>query len=214
MITLAIETSTNRGSIALLRDGECVLARAFASERSHNSQIFAPLGEALELANPELIVVGTGPGSYTGARIGIAAGIGISLSHGATLIGLPSVIAAEVPDPEMTYHIVGGARRGSVFYAEVARRQLAGEPELLEAGDLGRRLSRRNGVGRDNVFSFDRHPPGPDTVRVTQPSAQILAEIAAGLDPAEIAALAAAPVVPHYMGAPFVTTPKKRPRSG
>ena len=85
MITLAIETSTTRGSIALTRDGEVLLEQSFASERSHNSQIFAPLGEALELAIPELIAVGTGPGSYTGARIGIAAGIGIDESHGLRL---------------------------------------------------------------------------------------------------------------------------------
>ena len=90
MITLAIETSTTQGSVALMRDGECLLERAFASERSHNSQIFAPLQEALELATPDLIAVGTGPGSYTGARIGIAAGIGISLTHSASLIGIPS----------------------------------------------------------------------------------------------------------------------------
>ena len=87
MTILAIETSTNVGSIAVLRDGDCVFSKTFTSERSHNSQIFAPLGEALEITTPGLIAVGTGPGSYTGARIGIAVGIGIFLSINAKLIG-------------------------------------------------------------------------------------------------------------------------------
>ena len=202
MITLAIETSTARGSIALMRDGECVLERAFASERSHNSQIFAPLQEALELATPDLIAVGTGPGSYTGARIGIAAGIGISLTHSASLIGIPSITLAEFSDPERGYHIIGDARRGQFFYAEVIGRKLAREPELIDRDALDGRLA-----GGHHLVTFDPIPPAAG-IEVTRPSATILAAIANGLGAAELEALASAPVIPHYMGAPFVTQPR------
>jgi tRNA threonylcarbamoyladenosine biosynthesis protein TsaB len=204
MIILAIETSTTEGSIALLSGGECLLAQSFSSARSHNSQIFAPLADALELATPDLVVVGTGPGSYTGARIGIAAGIGISLTHDARLIGLPSVCAAAIPDPEETYHLIGDARRGSYFYAEVTARQLARDPELIDAAALGRLL-------QDDLrfYTFDLAPPAGG-IAVTNPSARILAGIAARLSDPEIATLAGAPVVPLYMSAPFVTAAKKR----
>ena len=203
VITLAIETSTTRGSIALARDGEVLLERSFASERSHNSQIFTPLGEALELATPELIAVGTGPGSYTGARIGIAAGIGISLTHDARLIGIPSVTLAESEGAAERYHLVGDARRGHFFYAEVEHRRLVREPELIDREELTARL------GDDrHLITFDPSPPAPG-ITVTRPSATILASVAEQLGEAEIEALASAPVVPHYMSAPFVTMPKK-----
>ena len=202
MITLAIETSTTRGSIALLRDGEGVFSNTFTSERSHNSHIFAPLGEALRIAQPDLIVVGTGPGSYTGARIGIAAGIGISLTHDARLIGLPSVLAAE---SSSSYHLVGDARRKSYFYAEVADRQLVRPPELIDREALDKLLQAE----RQPFVTFDAEPPAPG-IETSHASAQILAQLAGSLTESEIEALAAAPVVPHYMGAPFVTQAKKR----
>ena len=78
---LAIETSTRQGSVALRLGGRVEFAETFASQRSHNSQLFAPLEKALEIAERRitLVVVGTGPGSYTGARIGIAAGQGVAI---------------------------------------------------------------------------------------------------------------------------------------
>ena len=149
-------------------------------------------------------MVGTGPGSYTGVRIGIAAGIGISLSHDSKLIGLPSVAAAEIRDPESNYHLVGDARRGSYFYAEIEDRQLARDPELIGAGALAELLKH------DHQFvTFDPRPPALG-IEITKPNAGILAAIAAGLTDSQIESLAAAPVVPHYMSAPFVTTAKKR----
>ena len=68
---LSIDTSTQLGQIALLSDSNLVYEEAFTSERSHNSQIFYPLEKALNLCDGKgsLIVVGTGPGSYTGVRI-------------------------------------------------------------------------------------------------------------------------------------------------
>ena len=206
MNILAIETSTTRGSVALLRDNECVFTEEFTSERSHNSQIFAPLGEALELGTPDLIVAGTGPGSYTGARIGIAAGIGVSLSHDAKLIGLPSVIAADVVDPQGTYHLIGDARRGSFFYAEVTNRALVREPELIDGEALTALLEKEF-----HIITFDPTPPAQG-IECSKPKAEILAGIAAKMADSEIDSLAALPVVPHYMSAPFVTTPKKKVR--
>ena len=90
---VAIETSSPRGSVARYEDGRVVEVIGFTSDRSHNSVIFAPLAAALKAGPPDLIVAGTGPGSYSGIRVGIAAGLGISLTHGVPLIGLPSLTA-------------------------------------------------------------------------------------------------------------------------
>ena len=114
MLTLAIDTSTKTGRIAVAAGETVAFASEFTSERSHNSQIFAPLETALGACGdkPELIVVGTGPGSYTGVRIGIAAGLGIAMAHDIPIIGIPSACASAagaerwlspVLDPERYY---------------------------------------------------------------------------------------------------------------
>ena len=94
---LAIDTSTKEGRVSVLSENNIIFNEVFTSERSHNSQIFAHLEEALMSCNhaPSLIVVGTGPGSYTGIRIGIAAGLGLSMALEVPIIGIPSICAAE-----------------------------------------------------------------------------------------------------------------------
>ena len=86
---LALDLSTPRGDLAVLRGDDVVFTSAFVSERSHNAQVFAPLREALAVAGSDLdlIVIGTGPGSYTGVRIAIAAAQGVALSRGTDRTG-------------------------------------------------------------------------------------------------------------------------------
>ena len=75
MTILALETSTSQASLAVWRDGEVVREWSFCSERSHNSLLFAPLREAWAVAEPDLMVVGTGPGSYAGVRVALVASL-------------------------------------------------------------------------------------------------------------------------------------------
>ena len=93
---LAIDTSTATGRIAIAAGETVLFASEFTSQRSHNSQIFLPLESALDTCNRELdlIAVGTGPGSYTGVRIGIASGIAIAMALSIPVIGIPSACAA------------------------------------------------------------------------------------------------------------------------
>ena len=81
---LGIETATPRASLALYdRDADEVLwSRDFTTERAHNGVIFEPVSEMLEQYRDQLtgIVVGVGPGSYSGVRVGIAVANGLGLS--------------------------------------------------------------------------------------------------------------------------------------
>jgi tRNA threonylcarbamoyladenosine biosynthesis protein TsaB len=205
MTILAIETSNPRGSLAVVRDGVVIFVRTFISERSHNSQLFAPLGEALAVCGAELqgIVAGLGPGSYTGARIGIAAAQGIALSRNIPVFGLPSVLAPDVADLPAEFVVCGDARRGSYFTAEIRERRLVGEIELHNA----EALRIRRATDRERAwFSFDEIIPLslPD-VQLAKPSAVLLAKLAA--DPA----VNKTPRVlePIYLAGAFVTQPKK-----
>jgi tRNA threonylcarbamoyladenosine biosynthesis protein TsaB len=196
---LTIETSTARGSVALVRGGNVLFNHEFTADRSHNSLIFSPLEAALRTADPELIVVGTGPGSYTGVRVGLAAAIGLALARNIPLIGWPSLLAFDAP---AYCHVIGDARRGSYFLAEIEGGRLLTEPHLLSANELAARV-------KPPVFTFDDAPPLPG-VQHAVPSALRLAQAAACLSSSEIESLSRKTPEPLYLRAPFTTTPKAR----
>jgi len=106
---LAIDTATPYLVLGTL-SGELALLRG----RRHAETIFADIDSFLERAgltrqDLELIVVGEGPGSYTGLRIGAAAGMGMARALGIPLIGASTLAA------------VASRRRGRVRPALSAR---------------------------------------------------------------------------------------------
>lgn len=99
MITIALDTSLDvRVAVA---DGATVLARAgLADPRAHVEQLIPLLAKALaEAGDPavERVVVGVGPGPFTGLRVGIAAAQTWAMLRGAELVGVCSldVLAAQ-----------------------------------------------------------------------------------------------------------------------
>ncbi|MEN3940496.1 tRNA (adenosine(37)-N6)-threonylcarbamoyltransferase complex dimerization subunit type 1 TsaB [Prosthecobacter sp. SYSU 5D2] len=199
---LAIDLSSTRGVIAVLREGTLLFEAVFTAERSHNAQVFAPLGQALEAmgSEPGLIIIGTGPGSYTGVRIAIAAAQGIALSRGWPVIGWPSITTA----PEADCQVIGDARRGMFYTASVTNR-LLGPIEIVDAATAQARVQ----TGGD-WRSFDARPPlGLPQVQLCPPDAGRLAETAAGLSEDEIQALAARPLEPVYLQEAFITKARK-----
>jgi tRNA threonylcarbamoyladenosine biosynthesis protein TsaB len=118
MITLAIDTSTQTGSVVVMAFREVAFEETFSADRSHSSSLFAALERARYcFARLDQIVVGLGPGSYAGIRIGIAAALGMSLSLGVRLVGIPSIAALDVP--ATGYLAIGDARRGSFYLTHV-----------------------------------------------------------------------------------------------
>jgi tRNA threonylcarbamoyladenosine biosynthesis protein TsaB len=212
---LAIETSTPRGSVAVVKGDETVVyERSFSSERSHNSQLFEPLREALEKCGDDLraIVVGTGPASYTGVRIGIAAAQGVAMSRGVPLIGLPSVLALEVKGVEGSggkFVVCGDARRGKFFVAEVRDDALVGKVVTMDANAFRERHAAR---GTDTPwYTYDARPPlGLEGVACLMPAAARLAEIAARMTDDEVAVLAKQALEPVHLAEAFVTQPKRK----
>lgn len=205
---LAIETATARGGVAVACDGVVILERSFASERSHHSQLFAPLGEALNICRADLrvIVVGTGPGSYTGARIGIAAAQGLGMSLRVPVIGLPSVLAPAADALVDEFVVCGDARRGRYFTARVRGGLLQGEIALHEGGEFVQAHARDAAVP---WLSFDATPPlGLDGITLTSPSPARLALLASAMTDETLWMLEQRPLEPHYLAAPFVTKAK------
>ncbi len=195
---LALETSTAQGAVVLRREADLLFEHTFSADRSHNSQLFQPLGDALGIARPDLIVVGTGPGSYTGVRVSLAAALGLGLAFGVPVIGLPSLAAFDSPEE---CQIVGDARRGAFFLAIVRRGKLVGEPEVASQEEIVAKLT-------GPLFTLDSTPLPFGNATPVQPSARILAAQAAAISAEEIAALAATTPEPLYLRPPFITQPR------
>ena len=207
--TLALDTSTAHGAVAVAREGEIIFCETFVSERSHNSQLFVPLRKALETAGADLrrVVVGLGPGSYTGVRIGIAAAQALAWARKISVIGLPTLIAPEAKPPA-EFAFCGDARRGVYFMAKISQGQLDGEIQQFPAAQFP---DRRAEFGPVPWYSFDAKSPLdlPD-VKLVRPSASSLALQAAGYRDEDVFILEEKPLEPVYLAPPFITQPVLR----
>jgi tRNA threonylcarbamoyladenosine biosynthesis protein TsaB len=201
--TLALDGSTERGTAALADASGVVLWRAeFPAGRGHGGELFSALETGLKVLSGEKlgeIVVGLGPGSYSGVRQIIAAATGLSLSTGARLTGVPSPVALETA--ARAFHAVGDARRGTFYYTAVENGVCVIEPELLEAETLLARLAERPGWP---VLS-DSPLPGLADVKTT-----VALPLAERLLTTRPAARKVSELEPIYLRGPSITLPKPR----
>ena len=103
-ILLGLDTSTRSVGLALY-DGTQVLSEAVWTSHDHHTVELAPaVGDMLSRAGLEpshlsAVAAATGPGSFTGLRIGLALAKGLALARRLPLVGIPSldVLAAAQP---------------------------------------------------------------------------------------------------------------------
>lgn len=115
-ISLAIDTSTSRTVVGLL-DGEEVLFESFAEGATDHGRAVSDLVAQALLNNPEpeQVVVGLGPGPFTGLRVGIAFARTFALAREIPVIGVCSLDAIETGKSDYTVAI--DARRKEIYWA-------------------------------------------------------------------------------------------------
>jgi tRNA threonylcarbamoyl adenosine modification protein YeaZ len=206
MIALALEFSSDRRSVAVGRAGQLL------AEVTHlgtvNTPVFALIAEALRQASVERedvgqLVVGLGPGSYTGVRIAISAAQGWQLATGATCVGVNSLenLARSVTDRIL---LAVDAQRGEFASAWAEAGRLLEPIRLRSKDELLGRLGLGEWVG------------GPDLERLL-PGARPLFPTAAGALALAVNAVAvpAETLTPSYLReASFVKAPPTREIAG
>jgi tRNA threonylcarbamoyl adenosine modification protein YeaZ len=130
---LAIDTSTAACSAALFDgEGSCIAHSDERIGRGHAERLVPMVAELLEGRSAQSILVGVGPGSFTGIRVGIAAAHGMAIGWGATLSGMSSLalLAAQgAQDGEVAAAIDGG--HGELFVQQFDGATLAPSGELM-----------------------------------------------------------------------------------
>ena len=215
MRILAFDCAGAQCAAAVLVDGHVAAARAIAAERGH-AQFLIPLlitllAEAgLSFKDIDRFAVTTGPGSFTGIRVALAAAHGLMLGTGRPIVGVTvfealaaAAVEAGVAAPRLLAAI--DSRRAEIFVQQFDNAGAAlGEPAMLPPAAVA-----------------DWAGPGPlalvgDAARLVAPHlGHGPAEWATQVDPAVVGRLAAlrtpgtAPA-PFYLRAPDAMPAKVR----
>lgn len=140
MLTLCIETATERRSVAVLR-GEEVLSLCERELRDGGgAAVLADIDRALSeasvrVSDVELFAAALGPGSFTGLRAGLATVKALAATLGRPVVGVPTLHAiARAARPAQTLCALLPAGRGEVF-AQMLRVTREGEVGELSAAE-------------------------------------------------------------------------------
>lgn len=194
MITLALDASTYRGTVAVL-EGSRILIEASAQMRSkHAEQLMPAVERALKDAGQDLgrvgrVVCGAGPGSFTSLRIAASIAKGISVGRGVPLYAVSSlalVVAGNVSDGPRgprRYLAALDAMRGesyvAVFEHDAGTVRPSGEMKLVPSDGL-QQLAEGSGA----------RLVGPDQPQVWEPHARgvsLLGDLIEGSGPVDLA---------------------------
>ncbi|WP_405389105.1 tRNA (adenosine(37)-N6)-threonylcarbamoyltransferase complex dimerization subunit type 1 TsaB [Streptomyces sp. NBC_01102] len=191
MLLLAVDTATPAVTVAL-HDGTSVVAETGQVDaRRHGELLLPAVDRVLAEAGVKLdavtgVVVGVGPGPYTGLRVGLvtAATFGSVLSvpvHGlCTLDGL--AYAARRGGLEGPFAVATDARRKEVYWARYEDGRTSGEPAVDRPADIAGQLAGLPVVGAGALLYPDAFPDArtPEHVSAAALAALAAERLAAG----------------------------------
>ncbi|MGH2371592.1 MAG: tRNA (adenosine(37)-N6)-threonylcarbamoyltransferase complex dimerization subunit type 1 TsaB, partial [Chloroflexota bacterium] len=129
-LLLALDTSTSVGGVALCRGATVLGEETWLAGGQQTSQVLPAAARLWERAGHtagdlQVVAVATGPGSFTGLRIGVSLGKGFALALGLALVGVSTldVIAYQHRQAPSPLCAVVGAGRGRCYAGFYERRR-------------------------------------------------------------------------------------------
>lgn len=203
MLVLAIDTSTATVVTGVVKDGVSVGETILPDCRDHNERLVPATKEALAqagatFADLDAVVVGSGPGPFTGLRVGMSTGAAFADALGIPVYGVCSLdaIAAQITGKVL---VASDARRREVYWATYQDGQRLTEPEVSAYADV-------NTTGFDAVnvpAAVSAHLSGTHDL---YPTPEALCALAPLGEPA-------GPLVPLYLRRPDAKEPAAQPKS-
>ncbi|MDO4686239.1 MAG: tRNA (adenosine(37)-N6)-threonylcarbamoyltransferase complex dimerization subunit type 1 TsaB [Corynebacterium sp.] len=147
MLVLAIDTSTSTIVTGVVRDGETLSERILVDSGLHNEELVPQIQQVLCEADANFsditaVVVGCGPGLFTGLRVGMATGAAIGDALGVPVFGVCSLDAIARRIDAANVLVTVDARRREVFWARYNNGECIAGPGvdapsvLVEAADV------------------------------------------------------------------------------
>jgi tRNA threonylcarbamoyladenosine biosynthesis protein TsaB len=138
MLDLAFDTSASIGSIALGNAQVVVQAMEFRGPQRHSAALFPAL---VRLGIPRLklrrIIVGIGPGSFSGIRVALAAAQGIALVQNIPVVGICSAYSVAMQHKEVTrLGVFADAKRREAFCTVFRNGELEKETYLIPMAEI------------------------------------------------------------------------------
>jgi tRNA threonylcarbamoyladenosine biosynthesis protein TsaB len=145
VIVLAIDTCDSRGSVALWRDGEVLHTAQHEAGEEYSSWLLPAVGEVLKkagvgMSEMEAYGVASGPGSFTGVRVGLTTVKAWGEAYGKPIVAVSRLeaMALQASGGENYVAAFANAQREQVFGAIYRRRgaglELVGEEMVIAPG--------------------------------------------------------------------------------
>ena len=134
-ISLAIDTSTSRTLVGIVRDGEVLFEQFHEGATDHGRALSELVGGALAThQNIDQVVVGMGPGPFTGLRVGITFARTFALARQIPVIGVCSLDAIALGQSD--YIVATDARRKEIYWARYSGGQRVDGPHVSKPADV------------------------------------------------------------------------------
>jgi tRNA threonylcarbamoyl adenosine modification protein YeaZ len=206
VLVLGLDTSSPAVSAALVRlvDGsvEVVAEQVVVDARRHGELLAQGVRAVLAGARPDAVVVGTGPGPFTGLRVGLMTAAALSDALAVPAYGVCSLDGLA---PAGDAVVVTDARRREVYWARYAGGERVEGPEVLRPADLAARLAPGTMlVGAGAVLHREALAGFPVAEQPLHPSTPALVARAADR---VLARAPADPLTPLYLRRPDAVEP-------
>lgn len=205
MNILAIETSTPHASLCLSINGRISVQESWQTERNHDAFLFPALAKAMDGLGEQpldLILVGSGPGSYGGVRVALAAAVGIATVKKAQVVAICSWWGL-APEGQA---VISDAKRGGWTVLRPG-----GDICVLTLEQLQDEMrSGLSVVTTENEAVLQKVGLSAEQYQLT-PAATGLLQTWQDLTDAQREALKAAPAEPIYVRPPHITEAKRKP---
>ena len=133
---LAIDTSTSRTSVAIIEADTVLFSGFLDGATAHGPSLPALVQEALAVSEVDEVVVGMGPGPFTGLRVGIAFAQSFALARDIPVRGVCSLDAIAAQITEEDFIVTVDARRKEVYWARYTDGVRVGEPAVNFPADV------------------------------------------------------------------------------
>lgn len=142
-VTLAIDTAAPRLQLAVVLADGSVDALVEDIAKGHAEILFDRLEyllsrNGLDYAALDRVAVTTGPGSFTGLRIGLSAARGLGLARKIPVLGVPSLLAVSLAAGSGPVAVLIDARRAEAYFESFPAPGVVGEGPCLLAMDNAR----------------------------------------------------------------------------